>query len=367
MTPGEPLAGAEVVVAGAGIAGSVLAYELARRGVDTLLLERGERGPAGASTVPAALINPHRGRSARATEADLEGARAFWGLTRDLAGEVGDHGAHPSGVLRLADNARQARVWQRLATRMVPGDSPEWLEPREVPDGYHAPFGGLLVRSGGWLESGRLLAALVEGASAHGARVAWGAELEGVTSMDAGNPARPRLAASVRRRGAATGAEAVPLECPALVVATGAEEPARLRLPGLQLVWGEARTFALDVELPYPLAGSAVAAFPAGRAVVSGGHRPVGGVTGGRPTAAGAHGPAADLRRALEWQVPAAAGAAELARWEGVRARRPSGEPVARRLCPGVYLLGAFGGRGFLRAASVASRLAEGLAAELGT
>src|SRR5690606_10758709 len=112
--------------------------------------------PAGASTVPAALINPHRGRSGRARPNDVAGAAAFWRLAGDLEATVGTSGAHRTGVLRLADNPRQARAWQRL-------EGARWLEPGEVPADYHAPFGALLVPDGGWLRSATLLAALAEG------------------------------------------------------------------------------------------------------------------------------------------------------------------------------------------------------------
>src|SRR5690606_32704899 len=108
-----PPASTDVLAVGAGIAGSALAYELARRGVDCLLVEH-ERPGAGASGVPVALINPHRGRSARASAADLEGARAFWELTAALEREGGVSGARRSGVLRVPDQERQARAWRRL-------------------------------------------------------------------------------------------------------------------------------------------------------------------------------------------------------------------------------------------------------------
>src|SRR5690606_24664779 len=113
----------------------------------------------------------------------------------------------------------------------------------------------------------------------------------------------------------------------------------RTRLPRFELIWGEARVLELGFTPPYPLAGSVVAAFDGGRALVSGGHRSVGSV--GEPVPQEPTGNSA-LQRALAWQLPAAADAPEVARWHGVRAKRPSTEPVARRLAPGVYFLGAF-------------------------
>lgn len=337
-----------VIVAGAGIAGSSLAFQLSRRGVSTLLLEQEPAGPAGASSVPAALINPHRGRSGRASSADQRGAAAFWELARDLESVGLDSGTHRTGVLRLADNQRQARAWQRLAD--VQGPELRWLPPSQVPDCYHAPFGALLVKGGGWTESRKLLAALTDGAARHGAAVERGAELVGL-----GETAHGQVTALVRY--AAHPGQLTPIRCRALVIATGSQQPAQLRLPRLELVWGQARVLELGFTPPYPLAGAVVAAFQDGKGVVSGGHVSLG-RTGDD---AGAPPPDTDLQQALAWQLPAAAQAPVLARWSGVRAKRPSGEPVARRLCPGVYLLGAFGGRGFLRAAAASARMAEGL------
>lgn len=344
---------ADVVIAGAGIAGSSLAYELSRRGVSVLLLERQPLGPAGASSVPAALINPHRGRTARASAADLNGATALWSLARQLEADGSASGAHRTGVLRVADNARQALAWRKLADE--PGANLHWLQPPDLPACYHAPFGALLVADGGWIESRRLLSALAESAARLGASVARGVEL--VTVGPGG--AAGQLTALVRQWSEPQRLR--PVACRALVIATGAHQPAGVRLPRLQLVGGQAQVLALGFTPPYPLAGAVVAAFQDGRALVSGGHVDLG--PSGQVSSAAQAG--MDLTAALSWQLPAAADAAVLSHWSGVRAKRPSGQPVARRLREGVYLLGAFGGRGFLRAADVAARMAEGLSRTL--
>jgi glycine/D-amino acid oxidase-like deaminating enzyme len=344
--------------------------------------------------VPAALINPHRGRSGKARPQDVAGATAFWALIQDLEASVGPSGAHPSGVLRLADNARQARNWQKLVGTV-------WLEPGEVPPEYHAPFGAMLVPGGGWLRSAELLTSLAAGVRAAGGRVLHGAELVGVEPRIGAERATGAVATALtvklRQAGAAglgaagLGASSVDpaatryVTCRALIVATGAWQPAELRLPRLELVWGEARTLALGFTPSLPLAGSVAAAFHDGLAFVSGGHRHVGwlgeqvswqgnpaagaghdGMQGPLDAAAPAAGePSRSLQNALAWQVPAAAGAHVVGHWEGVRAKRPSGEPVVRRVAPGVHLLAAFGGRGFLRAAAAATELADRLAREL--
>ena len=373
--------GADVVVAGAGVAGTTLAYELSRRGVSVVLLERGENGPVGASTVPAALINPHRGRSGRAKPADTAGAAAFWELVRSVEAAVGRSGAHPTGVLRVADNARQARLWQKL-------EGTDWLEPGDVPPEYHAPFGAMLVPKSGWLRSGEWLSALAAAARLGSAEILNGVELVGVErakgerngavtgavtgavvrTTSAGDAAGPSLTEGSlgtdgyrAARSSLSSNRTSVIACRAVVVATGAWQPAELPLPRFELVWGEARALDLGSTPPLPLAGSVVAAFEGGKAFVTGGHRHAGWL--GEPAAV-AEGDV-DLQRAVKWQVPAAAEARVLESWTGVRAKRPSGEPVARRLQPGVHMLAAFGGRGFLRVAPLAARLADELAARL--
>ncbi|NLG09269.1 MAG: FAD-binding oxidoreductase, partial [Deinococcales bacterium] len=263
-----PPASTDVLVVGAGIAGSALAYELARRGVDCLLVEH-ERPGAGASGVPVALINPHRGRSARASAADLEGARAFWELTAALERGGGVSGARRSGVLRVPDQERQARAWRRLAQASA---AARWLEPAEVPAPYHAPHGALLVEGGGWADTRALLSALTAAAQGHGATLRTGTAL---LSLEAGAGAPVRALLETRAPGDEARRQVV--ACRAAVVATGAWQPPGVRLPRFELVWGAA--LVLDLAgaptPPYPLAGGAVAAFPGGRAVITGGHRSV--------------------------------------------------------------------------------------------
>lgn len=329
----------DVLVVGGGVAGATLLRALALRGADCLLLDEGATMTAGASGVPAALLNPNRGRSAKASPADVEGLNGFWELTRELEAEGLVTGARRGGVLRIADNQRQARAWWRLAS--ATDGATAWLPPAEVPAVYHAPHGALLVRGGGWVTPGTLLAALEASAAAHGGPTARGVSVTGLHEEESGVTALTSVGPVAARR---------------VVLCLGASRPSWARLPRLETVWGEALVLPVDVPAPYPVAGSVVAAFGAGEVVVSGGHAAAPAEPGeGAPPAAHA------LQRTLAWQVPAVADAAVARRWVGARAKRPSGEPVARRLTGGTYLFGALGGRGFLRAATLATRLAERL------
>ncbi|MDQ3458171.1 MAG: FAD-binding oxidoreductase, partial [Deinococcota bacterium] len=104
---GDPLW--DVAVVGAGVAGCTLAFELAGRGRSVALLEAGRVGAQGASSVPLALLNPNRGRSAKASSFDRRALQATWALISALEAEGFDSGAHRTGVLRVASSARQAR------------------------------------------------------------------------------------------------------------------------------------------------------------------------------------------------------------------------------------------------------------------
>lgn len=349
---------AEVIVIGAGVAGACLQYELAVRGVDVLLLERGA-GPSGASTIPAALLNPYRGRSARARQLDRDGLAAFWRLHERLVAAGSHSGAHRSGVLRAASDRRQARGWQRLVSG-ASEDALVWLEPREFPSPYHAPFGGLLVRQGGWLEPRRLLDALSGAAAGLGARTlfrhrlkAWrpspgGGVIARAVSEAAGEPAGVELSAR------------------ALVLCLGAYDPSGCHLPRLELATGVAIRLAKPEGMTAgrfaPLAGAAGIVGLEETVVVSGGSLPTR-ETG--PSSEELAHAAARLRSTANWSLPLLERAEQLGTWHGVRARRASGTPVLRRLAAGVTLFGGLAGRGFLAGPLLAGHLAASLSVDL--
>ncbi|HRQ10068.1 MAG TPA: FAD-dependent oxidoreductase [Trueperaceae bacterium] len=330
-----PSGAVDVLVVGGGIAGATLAYCLAREGVGVLLVDEGGTRAGGASSVPAALLNPNRGRSGGASAAGLAGLAGFWSLTSELEGGGHETGARRTGVLRVADNARQARGWQRL-------EGTTWLEPSEVPAAYHAPHGAMLVGRGGWVRPGKLLGALETATAARGGVTLRGVRAGGLTA---------------NAHGVTVDTSSGPLRAREVVLCLGAQRPPGFRLPEFETVWGEARVLGAAVDAPYPVAGSVVAAFGTDEVYVSGGHTAVPAEPGARLDD--------DLRRALSWHVPAVAAAPTLTRWVGARAKRPSGEPVARRLTRGVLMFGALGGRGFLRAATVAEAMASRLRKEL--
>jgi len=379
----------DFVVVGAGIAGLTLAYELTLRGAGVTVVDTAAEvggavaaagpvaGPAAAawplgaaSAVPAALLNPHRGRTARARPSDLAGLAAFGRLARRLADEGLDPGWHPTGVLRVASTARQAALWRELVrlseglrrpagAEGEPGpadgegeeerdEGPRWLSPDEVPTGVAAPHGALLVPRGGWVEPAALLRALAAAAARRGAELLLGVRFTGIE----------RVGAEV-----VLATDAGPLRARHAVLCPGASPaPPGCRLPRLAADGGVAAVLRPSTgeagrlaRLP-PLAGAVNAVFARGLAYVSGGTLP--------PVALpeeALRATALNLRDAAAWAVPALASAEVESVWFGVRARRASGRPVVRRLSPAVSYYGALAGRGFLCAADLSARLAERL------
>ena len=318
-----------IAIVGGGVAGLSLARELARRGLRCVLLEGAGLG-AGASGVPAALLNPFRGRTARASAADLDGLEAVWDLARDLRRRGHDPGTHATGVLRVAATARQAHLWRRR-------EGATWLEPEEVPPPYRAPHGALFVERGGWLEPRLWLAAL-----AADAREA-GAELRLHTRV---------LALAPARDGVRLATDAGAVAARHVVLCVGADTAPGLPLPELERVAGDVATVPCSPAPPYPLAGAVYAAFDGERARIGGHHRPA-----GHDDPNAAHHLVSSLRRILP---DATAAPSEL--WTGVRARAASPTPLVREMAPGVTFFGALAGRGFLASTALARRLALRLA-----
>lgn len=323
----------EVLIVGGGVAGVSLLRALSERGVETLLIDKGAVGAQGASAIPAALLNPYRGRTGRATTLDLTGLSTLWRWVQRLETDGLDTGAHRSGVLRVASSARQRSLWSNLV-----GPAP--LAGADFPAHVRAKFGGMLVATGGWVDPRRWLAALTESAMAAGAVLAEGVEL---LSLSGTGPLE-----ATTSRGAITARQ--------VVLCLGAYDARRLHLPRLELAPGLAVTLDGRPEGAAglrPLAGSIGIVFTGQHVVVSG---------------AAHEGNDADvqrLRSSAAWFVPGLAAAPITDVWRGVRARRPSGVPVVRRLRSGLTLFGGLGGRGFLCSALLAEALAERLVTRL--
>jgi glycine/D-amino acid oxidase-like deaminating enzyme len=352
-----------VVVVGGGVVGRSLARAAARAGLDATLLADG--GPA-ASSVPVALLNPHRGRTGRAHPEDLAALATTWRWASELAAEGLDPGAHRTGALRVADGPKQARAF--AAAGLAPADADA--------AGVRAPHGAFLVPDGGWLEPDAWLAALTRSAQAHGARCLEGRTVTAAERRPDGGW-RLRLddadAATLGDRvgGGAEDrrdrAEPAAVDGDRLVFATGgAEWPAALAAsvgpaPHVERIAGDV-VVTRHPAPALPIAGGTYVgpvARGGGRVAAIGGHH--------RPPGAPGADAAARLRAAARWTLPGLeADEPDDRVWWGVRAKLPSGRPEVHRLAPGVRWVGGFAGRGFLAAAAVAEALVAALAAEAG-
>lgn len=312
------------------MAGCSLAYELSKYPVRVTLLEAGAAVGQGASGVPVALLNPHRGRTARASDLDSAGLAAVRALADELQSENLESGIHLGGVLRVASNAKQADKW-----RALPGVA--FLPSDEVPPPYHAPFGALLVERGGWLEPDIFLTALTHSAERRGAQVRYGQEIRALMRTAAGW--------RVVTADATFSADRV-------VLCIGADQLPGVRLPGLERLAGDVVRLETDLTLPLPLAGAVYGAQKEGDVFVGGNHRAEGEDDPGA---------AARLQHSASWFIKDLAQARLTSVWTGVRAKQEGNEPLLRELEPDLWFYGAFAGRGFLCAPYLSRRLARQL------
>lgn len=320
---------ADFLVIGGGIAGCTLSYQLAKRGQSVTLLEAGIVGGQGASSVPVALLNPFRGRSARASELDLRGLESIQNLADELKRLGLEPGVHATGVLRIASNHKQAKTWRKR-------EGVRWLEAEEL-ENYHAPFGGFLVKDGGWLEPQKLLASLVTAARKYGAQVQESCEVwelepheNGVTvKTSSGN-----------------------IQAGTVILCVGATPNPNLNLPALAHVAGDVIGLKSDVLMPHALAGAVYGTQTGETVYIGGNHRPAGEED---PSAA------TQLQKAASWFVPALKTAGQSSVWTGVRAKADDNQPLVEQIEPNIWFFGALAGRGFLCSAHLSRQLAETL------
>jgi tRNA 5-methylaminomethyl-2-thiouridine biosynthesis bifunctional protein len=323
-----------IAIIGAGIAGCSLAYELSKYACEVTLIDAKEIG-SGASSVPLALLNPHRGRTARASELDKAGLAAMWGLKKELRNLGLEPGLHQTGVLRIASSERQAELWKDL-------EGVRWLELHEIPSSYHAPFGGFLVEQGGYVEPRKLLTALVSVAKDRGVKVLEQFVVENVIAQDSRfkiftqNPLPKTLYPDV------------------VVLCPGTSKAFTANL-GLEYQAGDVIGLESDATLPYPIAGAIYGSSLGGVVYMGGNHRD-------EDNNDDYH--LMQLQKSSSWFIPALKDAKRISNWSGVRAKQENNEPIVREVEPNLFFFGALGGRGFLCAYHLANQLAESLIRE---
>jgi glycine/D-amino acid oxidase-like deaminating enzyme len=150
MKPQTPTE-ARILIVGAGLAGSLLAWRLTASGARITVVDDARVGRA--SPVAAGLLSPLSG--ARLTLADrldvhLPVARAFY---QELERAMGGRWFHPMPILRDLRSAEEVQLSrQRLADRHVA----LYVEEDESEEASGTPFGRLRIEGGGWLDYRRL-------------------------------------------------------------------------------------------------------------------------------------------------------------------------------------------------------------------
>lgn len=319
-----------ILIIGAGVAGCTLAYELSKRGAGVTLLEAGRLGQQGASAVPVALLNPNRGRTARASELDKAGLKAMHTLSTELNELELESGIHFSGVLRIASNEKQARKWRKLS-------SAHPLDASDIPAPYHAPFGGIMVERGGWLEPSTFLGALIEAAKSRGLTLVEHCQVTKAMS-------KPDKLIAHTSQGEFSADSAV--------LCIGASQTVEMELPYLERLAGDVIGLETNLYLPYPIAGAVYGAKNGDTVFMGGNHRPE---HEEDPEAA------QRLQKSSGWFIKALQKAELVSQWTGVRAKREDNQPLIRELEPKLWFYGALAGRGFLCSAYLSRQLAQRL------
>lgn len=335
---------ADVVVAGAGLAGACAALALCPDH-EVVVLEA-EASASGASGAAAGIVNPFMGRKAKPAWRMAEALGALDALL-DAAGASSLF--RRTGVLRPAHGDRQRAAFQERAAQHP--DALAWLAAEAVKERWPevaAPDGALLVRRGGHVDLPALVRALLAAAERRGVRRLDGWRLEAWRREEDG------LVASTDHE---------PIRCRRLLLTLGdgaRSLPALARLP-LHRVKGQTlrleRPEALPPDLP-AVAGRGYVAPLAASVVV--------GATFEHDFASTAPDPTHDaaLQSGAAALVPALADARVLERRAGVRLTVPAA--VSPRRLPlagplpgpdGVWVLTGLGAKGLLTAPLLARRL----------
>jgi len=144
-----------VIILGAGLAGTAITQRLVQRGWEVTLIDSGSGPAQGASGNTSGVVRPlvsrDDNRSSQFTRAALLYAIQRWERFRSSS-----HPAwHRNGVLQIARDEAQFQQWIRMIQDTpMPGEWMQILSQQEASTrcGHTVPFGGLLFPLAGWAE-----------------------------------------------------------------------------------------------------------------------------------------------------------------------------------------------------------------------
>jgi len=149
----------KVLIVGAGLAGTLMAWELLKRKIE---FQVWDNGSPSASSVAAGMYNPlsfkrlvevwNATPHMNSVQQTYEELQEFLGITAH----------HSTPIIRIFPNDQYRDLWQR---RYDTGhDVAKWigpaLSPEEAPDGVFAPYGFGVVRDAGWVDVAMLIEAM---------------------------------------------------------------------------------------------------------------------------------------------------------------------------------------------------------------
>ena len=178
---------ADVVIIGGGVIGCSIAYQLAKLGINSTVLER-SRLAAGASGATVGVVAPSMHVAPAQSSAFSLGIRSlemFPGLANELLEAGVDPGFRQNGVLRLAFSPEDVEELRRnLGWQGELGLGVEWLEPPDVfqrePEASPEVLGAVFSPKEGHIMGQRYTQALAHAAARLGAICLEGTEVTGL-------------------------------------------------------------------------------------------------------------------------------------------------------------------------------------------
>lgn len=134
-------------IVGQGLAGTCLAWEFWRRGVDFMLVDRGH---GGSSRVAAGLINPVTGKNFEPSVRVGVFMPQAVGFYRDIEARLGERFWHPMPILRLASDAKE---WAKILGKLGHQDVVPWLADGGRPLAEDCWSGAVRLNGGGRLDT----------------------------------------------------------------------------------------------------------------------------------------------------------------------------------------------------------------------